>query len=289
MTRDALPRSRSARRRGDRAARDEHEPRPRRRARSDAPAPTEAPARAVPQGLPRESREAARTGSAQHREDALFYAPPYVTGRGAAIRAAADRLAVRFVEHLKPGCGLRGDQAVLTPYNCFRLDLLIERESDSKNVPERVGVLIGERSEAEGAPALYDALIVGAGAVDVLYRFDPEGLAAHLNDALALMHQHDAALFERDERLLAAASQGPCAGAMQGPETRLSYPAPPVEVTPGQLPERPEDPPDLVMRRLSTAAPAAWSEDYRRALDHFRVPAAQRSSPPALRQRAKAA
>lgn len=220
-----------------------------------------------------------RQQPAPFREAALFYDPPYES-------PLADRLAWRLVRHLKPSCGLQHETVALTPRNCFRLDFLIEAGDDVRGI-ERAGLLIGERPEAEGAPALYDALIAGSEAVDVLYRFAPEGLAAHLGDALALMHQHDPALFERDKRL--RASQGPCAGTMQGAETRLSYPTPPVEVMPGRLPQRPADPPDLVMRRLSAAAPAAWAEDYRRALDHFRVPAAERPSPEALQQRAKAA
>jgi hypothetical protein len=285
MIRDAsrrLPRSARRRARSDDPLASRRSSRPLRAEERDAapsepPAPTQTPSLEVSE----------RRRPAQHREDALFYAPPYVTGRGKAIRSVADRLAARFVKHLKPSCGVRGDQVVLTPYDCFRLDLLIEQDSDAADTPERVGVLIGERDEAEEAPALYDALIVGSGAVDVLYRFAPEGLAAHLGDALVLMHQRDATLFAPDERL--HATQGPCAGTLRGPETRLSYPTPPVEVTPDQVPERPESPPDLVMRRLSTAAPAAWAADYERALDHFRVPAAARSSPRALRQRAKAA
>ena len=226
--------------------------------------------------------------SAQHREDALFYDPPYVTGRGETIRALADCLSQQFVRALQPSCGLRGNQVALTPYNCFRLDFLIEAKGEAGEL-KRVGVLLGERPESEGAPALYDALIVGSGAVDVLYRFNPEGLDAHLDDALFLMSEHDPALFARPERLRAAASKGPCAGTRRGPEVRFSYPTPPVEVQDGTVPQCPEKLPDLVMRRLAIAAPSAWADNYRRALAHFRIPESQRRPPEALQRRSKAA
>ena len=211
-------------------------------------------------------------------EEALFYAPPYES-------LLADRLARHLVRHLQPSCGLLHETVALTPRNCFRLDFLIETKGTVRGI-ERAGIVLGERPEAEGAPDLYDALVVGSGAVDVLYRFDPEGLDAHLADALYLMSEHTPALFERPGRLQAEASRGPCAGTLCGAEVRLSYPTPPVEVQPGEIPERPAPQPDLVMRHLSAAEPAAWLEDYRRALTHFRVPESQHRRPEALRRRA---
>ena len=211
------------------------------------------------------------------REAALFYDPPYAS-------LMADRLARQLVRYLEPSCGLQHETIALTPRNCFRLDFLIEASDDVSGVA-RAGLLLGERPEAEGAPALYDALVVGSGAVDVLFRFDPEGLDAHLADALFLMCEHTPALFERPERLQAEASRGPCSGTLRGPEVRLSYPTPPVDVRAGEFPEQPEEQPDLVVRRLSAAEPAAWAEDYRRALRHFGIPESQHRPPAALQRR----
>jgi hypothetical protein len=219
--------------------------------------------------------------SAHVHEQALFYDPPYDS-------LPADRLARRLVGHLKPSCGLRHETVALTPCNCFRLDFLVEAGDDVRGI-ERAGLLLGERPEAENAPALYDALVVGSDAVDVLYRFDPEGLAAHLSDALFLMSEHRPALFEHPERLRAVAPQRPCSGSLRGPELRFSYPTLRVEAEDGALPQRPESRPDLVVRRLSADEPAAWADDYRRALTHFRVPERQHRPPEALRRRAKAA
>lgn len=234
-------------------------------------------------GVSAEDAEGLPSGEppAPFREAALFYDPPYES-------LLADRLARQLVRYLKPSCGLQHETVALTPRNCFRLDFLIEAGEDVRGI-ERAGLLLGERPEAEGAPDLYDALIVGSGAVDVLYRIDPEGLEAHLVDGLFVMSEHDPALFERPERLHARASQGPCTGALQGAEMRLSYPAPPVDVQPGALPGRPATPPDLVVRRLSAAEPSVWAEDYRRALHHFRVPESQWRDLDSLRRRTKAA
>jgi hypothetical protein len=229
----------------------------------------------------------ARSAAPHYREAALFYDPPYVTGRGEAIQALSDRLGQQLVRHLEPTCGLHGERVALTPRNCFRLDFLIETGDDASDVT-RAGLLLGERPEVEGAPALYDALVVGSGAVDVLVRFDPEGLEAHLADALFLMSERAPTLFERPERLRAETSQGPWTGALQGPEVRISYPPGPVEVQPGKLPERPSAPPDLVMRCLRADAPGAWAEDYRRALHHFDVPEPQHRPPEAPARRAAA-
>ena len=262
-----------------RPARERRSPRDHAARRPDIPSKGAGPAAGVSADdaaalLPRER-------TAHFREAALFYDPPYAS-------PLADRLARQLVRHLKPSCGLQHETVALTPRNCFRLDFLIETGGDVRGI-ERAGLLLGERPEAEGAPNLYDALVVGSGAVDVLYRFDPEGLDTHLADALFLMGEHDRALFEQPERLRARAAQGACAGTLRGPEVRLSYPSAPVEVCSGEIPQRPEERPDLVMRRLSAAAPAAWAADYRRALTHFRVPQSQWRNPEALRRRAQAA
>ena len=257
---------------------------PRKDAGPDAPdAPVEA-ARHLP----------ARPAHAQYREAALFYDPPYVTGRGDAIQALSDRLGQQLVRHLTPTCGLHGERVALTPRNCFRLDVLIDAgdaeagDEETASDVTRAGILLGEREEAEGAPDLYDALVVGSGAVDVLFRFDPDGLAAHLADALFLMSERAPTLFARPERLRAETSEGPWTGTMQGPTVRLSYPPEPVDVQPGRVPERTPVPPDLVMRCLRADTPDAWAANYRRALRHFDVPEPQHRPPGALQRRAAA-
>ncbi len=202
-------------------------------------------------------------------EPSLFYEPPYGD-------PLADALAYRLVRTLAPQCALQHRAVVLTPDDCFRVDFLIEHGRGAS--ARRTGLLLESPEEDGGevdreAADLHDALIVGAGAADVIYRIRYVELERHLLDALYLMARWDAALFRPSGRTwLARHASGPARQAEvrpQQPTAHVHYPSPPVHVQPHVLPERPEPPSALRVRRWSQQHPAPWVRAYSRALQHY--------------------
>lgn len=214
-------------------------------------------------------------------EPSLFYDPPYE-------RPIDDHLAWHLVKHLAPNCALQYRTVALTPDDCFRVDFLVEQEAPGYGV-RHFGLLCGPH-EDEDEPALRDALVVGAGAVDVLYRFREEDLERHFYDALFLMSRWDPALFEAKSRVQLheqASTQARAYRVWPGEmEARLTFESPPVEVRPGALPERPAPPTELVVRRLNRHHPGAWRQEYKRALDHFGLSEHHQQQPVRWAQRA---
>lgn len=214
-------------------------------------------------------------------ESSLFYDPPYE-------RPVDDHLAWHLVKYLAPNCALQYRTVALTPDDCFRVDFLIEQETPGYGT-RRFGLLCGEREDEE-APCLRDALVVGAGAVDVLYRFREESLERHLQDVLFLVSRWDPALFEASGRVRLhekASAQARAYRVWPGEmEARLTFEPAPVEVRPGALPERPAPPTELVVRRLSRHHPGAWQQEYKRALDYFGLSERHQQQPVRWAQRA---
>ncbi len=202
-------------------------------------------------------------------EPSLFYDPPYE-------HPLDDRLAAYLVRYLAPSCALQYRTVALTPDDCFRADFLIEQHRPRRGLRR---VAIQWREEAE-APLLQDALMVGSGAVDVLYRFRESDLEEHLCDALFLAVRWDPLLFEdgsREHLMQHASREAQRSRVWPGQkQVRLAYPSPPVEVRPGKIPERPASPSELVVRRLSREHPATWRQAYRRALSRLDLPEAPR-------------
>lgn len=204
-------------------------------------------------------------------EPSLFYDPPYE-------HPLDDRLAMHLVRHLAPTCAMQYRAIAPTPDDCFRADFLIEQCMPRGGLRR---MAIQWREEAE-APLLRDALMVGGSAVDVLYRFREKELEAHLHDALFLAVRWNPALFEAGarERLARHASDEATSRRVRlspgRKQVRLTYPSPPVAVRPGEIPERPAPASALVVRRLSREQPAAWRQDYRRALSRLNLPEAPR-------------
>lgn len=195
-------------------------------------------------------------------EPSLFYDPPYED-------ALTDALAYRLVRTLAPGCTLQHRAVVLTPDDCFRVDFLVEHGRGAAQ--RRFGMLID--APAGTTPDRHDALVVGTGAVDVLYRFRRADLERHRLDALYLMSQWDPALFRASGRVWLARHASDVARraevrALQG-EQHLHYPQAPVNVRPGELPERPAPASDLFVRRWSQQHPAHWVRAYSEALQHY--------------------
>lgn len=221
----------------------------------------------------RSSRRSAGPGASRHplAEPAHFYDPPY-------DHPAADALAWYLTGTLRPEAALKSHAVVLTPHDCFRVDFLIEQALDGGHgEPLRIGVLCGPEDAEGGAlaePDLYDALLVGTGAVDALYRFRPEDVRRQPFDVLYLMAAWDGALFggrKRAEIVRRASSTMRCYEDLRPDHgsVRLSYPSPLVEVVEGEIPERPAGPVDFVARRWSRRYPAAWTRAFERALRFY--------------------
>ncbi len=199
----------------------------------------------------------------------LFYNPPYED-------PAHDALAWHLVHHLAPAtCALQHRAVVLTPDDCFRVDFLIECDEEAYG-SRRIGILCGGSDEDYapplGEPALREALLMGADAVDVLYRFRREDLTPErLDDVLHLVAKWDPALFGRQgrQRLRQNASSEARHATVHPAtaEVRLSYAPEPVDVEEGEIPKRPADAGELVVKRLSRLHPAAWREAYARVMD----------------------
>ena len=203
-------------------------------------------------------------------EPALFYDPPYDT-------PAEDALAWHLVGRLRCACTLTPRAVVLTPRDCFRVNFLIEQPQDGVAEPLRIGLMCADVAAGSGAaleaPALYDALLVGTGAVDVLYRLRPQDACARAGDLLFLMSTWDAGLFDGRQRAeivrrasaaVRSAAVRPVSSAVQ-----VTYPQALVDVQPGRFPERPAPAEELVVKRLSRQHPAAWTRDFERALTFY--------------------
>ncbi len=195
-------------------------------------------------------------------EPSLFYDPPYECRRD-------DEVAWRLMRTLAPQNALQYRTVVLTPDDCFRVDFLIERERGP--YPHRVGLLLGAAEDEDAV--LHDALIVGAGAVDVLYRLPSDDLERRLIDALYLMAQWDPALFRTGGQawLRRRASEEACGTSVRAAEAEaaVDYPAGLVAVRPGEIPERPAPASRPVLRRWDRRHPAAWARAYGRALERY--------------------
>lgn len=112
------------------------------------------------------------------RTPSLFYAPPY-------DRTVEDELAWHLVKYLQPECGLVSQHRVVTPAGPSWVDVVIERVTVTGRV-ERIGIEISTEAEAtEAHIPLRDAVVVGVGALDALYRVPESAVLYRLHDVLA--------------------------------------------------------------------------------------------------------
>ena len=197
----------------------------------------------------------------QFLEASLFYDPPYE-------RPLEDEFAWHLVKYLNPITGLRYQVPVETPCANVWVDFVVEHGS------RRIGFELGPLDEAaaeDDQERLRDALVLGAGALDVLYRFRAADLLYRPHDALHLAARWDRTLFSERGRInlqtLASPEARACHPRPHETVARVAYEAPPMED--GDL-AYPEDVPgELVVRRLSRAHPGAWMQAYDEALAHF--------------------
>jgi len=202
-------------------------------------------------------------------EPTLFYDPPYE-------RPLEDEFAWHLVKYLTPVCSLAYQHRVKTPGGTFWIDFVVEFRS------RRFGFEIGDLSEVgdEEQERLRDALIVGTGAVDVLYRFRGADVLHRLHDCLTLIARWEPELFSTRGHVnlntLATSEAYSSKPKPSDTEYRITYSRPSFEDEyegeSFEWPERDAEP-ELVVRRFARGYPAGWIRTYDRALAHFGVDA----------------
>ena len=204
--------------------------------------------------------------SPQHAEASLFYDPPYPT-------PLDDAVAWHLVKYLRPTHGLQS--AVSGPALgrfSTRLDMMVEVFGQAR----RVG-LVYTPAATDLAERLHDGLLIGAGAVDALYRVRRADLAYHLHDVLWLWAQWEPALFsDRGRTNLATLVSSTARAAQPGPaEVECSFSCPTAEDGDTAKPLRAvldvdlPAPPEVALRRRLRARPDTWQADHEAACTHF--------------------
>ena len=205
-------------------------------------------------------------------EPSLFYDPPYE-------RPLEDEFAWHLIKYLRPIAGLRYQVKVETPCTHAWVDFVVEHGA------RRIGFEIGSLEEEigddtspdEDGERYRDALVIGSGALDVLYRFRAADLLYRPHDALYLTAQWDPTLFSERGQInlhtLASPEARPCRPRPHETVAQVTYQAPEIEgEVEGEAFAWPQDvPPVLVVKRLSRANPSAWMHAYDEALAHFSV------------------
>lgn len=199
-------------------------------------------------------------------EPSLFYAPPY-------DRPLEDDFAWHLVKYLNPVAALGYQVKVETPCAPFWVDFVVEHGG------RRIGFECGELdAEADAAQAqLRAALIIGAGGLDVLYRFRGADLAYRLHDCLLVAARWDPELFSPRGQVNLDTLASPAARASRPQRTALTarvfYPAAVREAfyEDEAFDETEAPPPPLVVHRVSRDNPAGWIRDFDRALAHYGI------------------
>lgn len=204
-------------------------------------------------------------------EPSLFYDPPYE-------RPLEDEFAWHLVKYLRPIAGLRYQVKVETPCMNAWVDFVIEH--GDPNGRRRIGIEIGAsvddavaQEEVDGEQERYrDALVIGSGALDVLYRFRATDLLYRPHDALYVAAMWDPTLFtERGQinlHTLASPEARPYRPRPHETIARVKYTS---ATTEDETPSAQEVPASLIVKRLSRAHPAAWMHAYDEALRHFGI------------------
>lgn len=196
------------------------------------------------------------------RETALFYDPPYENDLD-------DRLARTLVAYLTPTATLQYRASVWASHTTCRVDFLIDTGCrrvalDHSQTPQNLSAGLVEDN---------DALMLGSGRIDAVYRVRGTDLAERLFDVLHLIAQWEPALFTPyGRRIFASAASAEAKRAQPGPEhdvARIAYPpsrpSEPIFDDLFSWPEPLDGHVELVIRRLSREIPDRWREQYRRA------------------------
>lgn len=214
-------------------------------------------------------------------EPSLFYDPPYE-------RPLEDEFAWHLIKYLRPITGLRYQVKVETPCANAWVDFIVERGaiqeficskchriSPSDHCPTChcnavrrtrkliVGFEIGSlEDESDAEQERYrDALVIGSGALDVLYRFRAADLLYRPHDALYITSLWDPHLFKEAGKIslkTLASDEARCAPLPQIPRahSRVIYAADENYGAPAQM----------IVKRLDRSYPIGWLRNYDQAL-----------------------
>lgn len=194
-------------------------------------------------------------------QTSLFYDPPYES-------ELDDLIARHLVAYLAPGASLDYKASVRTPWMRCRFDFLIDMGTrrialDYTDTPDHMHTALVEDN---------DALAMGSGEVDVIFRVRRGDLEDRLFDVLHLIARWDSSLFTPyGRRIFASRADSAARGADPTTDNDLAvvrYPAPvltdeafdetfewPVE----------EEVDELIIRRIGRENPAYWQPQYERA------------------------
>lgn len=197
--------------------------------------------------------------AAMFREPTLFYAPPY-------DRPVEDELAWHLVKYLDPECGLLAQHRVVTPAGPSWVDAVVETVG-AGGLVRRIGIEVTSEAEARDETlAMRDALLVGTGALDALYRVSEAAVLHRLHDVLAVVAAAEPALFtERAHIVFDRLALPDAVGLTVAPaDTHLVVPDAAID----------EDDPfagidavGFTVERRVGREPLTWLGDYTRALD----------------------
>lgn len=187
-------------------------------------------------------------------EPALFYDPPY-------DGALDDSFAWHLVKYLAPASGLQYKvQGLIAEVPPLQVDFLVEQDE------RRIGFMCGTSEAGWEQDRLRDALFVGSGAVDVLYRFRAIDLERHLHDVLFVASKWDPELFSDRGRTNLEILASP--DALRCHPTRIDMV---VRIQYGEAKSRRVALPSetLVVHRISRQHPAGWIPAYEAAQEEF--------------------
>lgn len=215
-----------------------------------------------PGGGMRQHTEPARPAAGPLIEPSLFYDPPYE-------RPVEDEFAWHLVKYLTPISAL--DYGVKFDTLAGPLWVTFVVEHAGKRYGFECGELDEEADERE--LLLRDALLVGSGALDRLYRLRGEDLLLRMHDCLYLASRWDPELFSaRGHVNLRTLSSSEARAVAIEPSTtvaRVHYEAPEVSYGDDAWSWPGEENTTLVLRRLDRGNPASWIDRYEQALTHF--------------------
>lgn len=179
----------------------------------------------------------------------LFYDPPYE-------RPLEDEFAWHLVKYLRPIAGLRYQVKIETPCGNQWVDFVVETPK------RRFGFEVSLLDEGDQIEEnrYRDAMVIGSGVLNVLYRFRAEDLLYRPHDALYAVTIWDRSIFSdrghRNLKVLASKQARDQAWDVKDHVARILY-ADDADVGWGLAP-----PEELIVRRLSRAGPHAWMKDY---------------------------
>ena len=204
-------------------------------------------------------------------EPSLFYAPPYE-------RPVEDEFAWHLVKYLDALAGVQYQARVETPAGPFWVDFVVELPGPQGTV-RRIGFEISEPEADAEAEALRDALLVGQGALDALFRFQSEDLLYRLHDVLWCVRLWEAGLFSARGKvnLETLASLDALRLSLRADAADVTIPYTLLDPFAGQMFEgeelEPEEGEQRTLRVLhySGAHPNTWTVAHEQALTHFGI------------------